>query len=260
MTPLDDVSPEACRRRYEALLAAAQNRAATPPVIALPGPIPGEAVLAREAIPGGWYRTFKLARGQALRLVNTSGAHGVAALIWNADEPSERYNPADTQKIQWTTRLRAGSLLLSDMGRVLACVIGDSDGYHDSLVGSGPAPEGRRNSRDNFLAAAGKLGLEARDVGPCATFFAGIGVDGEGGLRWNQAAGRPGACIDLRAEMNVWVTLSNCPHPLSPTPDAVPGAIEAIVWTPPSPGPDDPCRQMGPEAARAFDNTDAYFQ
>jgi urea carboxylase-associated protein 2 len=260
MPPLDDLSPAACRRRYEALLATARGRAAVPPDIAPPGPIAANAIRLRETIPGGWYTTLKICRGDALRVTNTGGVPGVAALIWNADDPFERFNPADTLKVQWTTRLRAGLLLLSDMGRVLASVIADSDGLHDSLVGPGQPIEGRRNSRDNFLLAAGKHGLDARDVGPCVTLFAGITVAADGGLHWHQASGRTGAAIDLRAEMNLLVALSNCPHPLAPTADAVPGEIEAIVWTPPPPPPDDPCRIAGEEAMRAFENTARYFQ
>ena len=257
MTQLDDLTPAAYRRRYQALLAAARDRASVPLDIAPPGPIPPELVLSRETIPGGWYTALRVKRGAALRIGNPNGAHGVAALIWNADDPTERYNPADTSKVQWTTRARAGLVLLSDMGRVLASVIADSDGRHDSLLGTGESATARRNSRDNFLATAAKHGLDGRDVGPCITFFAAVRVDAEGGLHWDPASGRAGAVIDLRAEMNLLVALSNCPHPLSP--QAASGDIEATVWTPPSPDAHDPCRTAGIEAVRAFENTARYF-
>ena len=258
MTQLD-LSPEACRRRYEALRAAARERAAEPPAIAPPGALPETAVRARESIPPGWYWTCRLARGQALRIANPGGAPGVAALFWNADDPTERYNPADTMKIQWTARVRAGLVLFSDMGRVLASVIADRDGVHDNLVGAGQPAGAGRNSRENFVLAAAKFGLDARDVGPCITFFAGVRVDPAGGLAWDPAAARPGAAIDLRAEQNLLVALSNCAHPLAPA-GAPQAAVEAVVWTPPPPAADDPCRAAGPEAARAFANTERAFR
>jgi urea carboxylase-associated protein 2 len=256
---LDDLSPQACRARYEALLAAARGRAVVQPDIPAPGALADDAIRSRETIPGGWYCTFRVPRGTALRIVNTDGVPGVAALIWNADDPTERYNPADTLKVQWTTRVRAGLLLLSDMGRVLASVIADSDGVHDSLIGAGLPAEGRRNSRENFLLAAAKHGLDARDVGPCITFFAGVRVQPDGALHWDPASGRAGATIDLRAEMNLLVALSNCPHPLSPTPASTPGAIDAVLWNPPPISADDPCATAGEEAVRAFENTARYF-
>jgi len=259
VTQLDDQSPEACRSRYEALLAAARDRASVPPALPPPRAIAPAAVLARETIPAGWYWTLRVPRGAALRIVNSGGSPGVAAQIWNADDPTERYNPADSMKVQWTTRLRAGLLLLSDMGRVLASIIADSDGVHDSLLGASLPGDGRRCSRDNFLLAAGKHGLDARDVGPCITFFAGVRADPAGGLRWDPASGRAGAAVDLRAEMNLLVALSNCPHPLAPA-QAAPGAVEAVLWTSPRASAEDPCRTAGPEAARAFENTERYFR
>ena len=260
MTQLDDMSPEACRTRYEALLASARGRASARPNLPPPAAIPPLAVAERETIPGGWYNTFRVRRGAVLRIVNTSGAPGVAAQIWNADDSTERYNPADTMKVQWTTRIRTGLLLLSDMGRVLASVIADSDGLYDSLLGAGLPSDGRRNSRDNFLLAAGKHGMDARDVGPCITFFAGVRADAQGGLHWDEASARIRAIVDLRAEMNLLVALSNCPHPLAPAADATPGTIEVIVWTPSLPAKDDHCRMASAEAERAFENTEQYLR
>ena len=55
-----------------------------------------------------------------LRITDTSGAACVSALFYNAREPLERYNMADTLKAQFTAFLTTGRVLFSDMGRVLA--------------------------------------------------------------------------------------------------------------------------------------------
>ena len=50
-----------------------------------------------------------------------------------------------------------------------------------------------RNTHENFLAAAAKLGLGLRDIPPCVTFFAPVSVDAERPLRLEcgaQASGR----------------------------------------------------------------------
>lgn len=64
------------RKRYEELKAAGQGHAPR----ALPSPTPRDgaaiatsAIIHREIIPGGWYWTTRLNRGEALRLVNTDG-------------------------------------------------------------------------------------------------------------------------------------------------------------------------------------------
>ncbi|HKM63060.1 MAG TPA: urea amidolyase associated protein UAAP1 [Acidisphaera sp.] len=262
-----EMSPDQLRARYEALLDAARHRAKASAVAVHPGHIPDGSALLHETIPGGWYWSARLRRGTALRLANPHGTHGVSALFWNADDPSERYNAADTVKVQWTTHLTTGSLLLSDMGRVLMSVIADSGHGHDALLG-GSTPEtnrrrygaeGLRNSRENLQLAAAKHGLDPRDVGPCLTFFASIRTDGDGAFHWQKDGAQPGAAIDLRAEMNVIAAISNCPHPLSPDPAYAPKPVTAIVWTPPPVGPDDPCRTAGIEAERAFVNTERFF-
>jgi urea carboxylase-associated protein 2 len=224
-------------------------------------------VLQRETIPGGWYATFMLRRGEVLRLLNTSGTPGVSMLMWNADDTSERYNAGDTVKVQWTAELRKGRVLFSDMGRVLLSIVEDSCGAHDTLVGgSTPASNERkygdaslRNTRENLVLAAGKHGLTRRDIGPVITFFAPITVDAEGRFAWRNGVVAPGDFVDLRAEMNLLVAVSNCPHPLAPDTNFAPGDIDALRLHAPIATKDDLCRKATAEARRAFENTDPLF-
>ncbi len=251
MEQLDQMTPEQHRARYAALRAGARARAGAPLAV----PPPGEIVALRaETVPAGWYHATVLRRGQALRLVNASGTDGVAALFWNAHDTSERYNSGDTLKLQWTARLGAGRVLFSDMGRILVSIIADTSGRHDALCGGGGS--GPRSNGGNFRLAAGKRGLDRSDIPPCITFFAPVAVADDGALAWEDGLVRPGQLVDLRAEMDVLVALSNCPHPLSPRAAAA-GRVEAIVWQPPAPGRDDPCRGFGEEAERGFQNTEA---
>ncbi len=263
---LDRQTPEQHRQRYLALRSQARARATELPVLPPPA-LAAADVVRREEVPGGWYNSFRVRRGQALRLVNSAGNPGVSVLLWNADDTSERYNLGDTLKLQWTARLAGGRVLFSDMGRVLASITADSGGRHDALVGGSTAASNQRqygdgslrNTAANFRLAAGKLGLGVRDVPPCITFFAGIGVDAEGRFQWQEGVARAGDSVDLRAEMNLLAAVSNCPHPLAPGPDFAPGPVEVIVWAPPPAADDDPCRSFGEEAARGFENTDALF-
>ncbi|MBR1222514.1 urea carboxylase-associated family protein [Bradyrhizobium sp. U87765 SZCCT0131] len=253
------------RRRYEELKAAGQGQAprALPPLTARDGaPIAEAAIDHRETIADGWYWTTRLKRGEALRLVNTGGQSCVSLLAWSAAEPSERLNHADTIKVQWAASLRRGRVILSDMGRVLLSMVEDTSGAHDTLAGASSAVTNAekygagsyRNSRDNFILAAGKLGLDRRDVMPCIAFFAPVAVDGTGRLVWQEERRRAGDFVDLRAEMDLLVALSNCPHPLDPLPTPRRGAVEAIRYRAGPAAPDDPCRTASAEALRAFEN------
>lgn len=263
MIALDQLSPEQHRQRYERLRAQAQERSARPATLPCTDIAAGQ-VLHREVVPGGWYWSAVVRRGRTMRVVGAGSS--VSALLWNAHDPSERFNAADTVKVQWTVRVCAGHVLLSDMGRVMASIIGDEHGRHDMLVGGSTRAsnarryghDGRRNTRDNFLLAAGKHGLDRRDVPPCLSLFADVRADGDGRLAWHGSA-PAGRAVDLRLEMDVIVALSNCPHPLDPAPAYAPQPVEAIIYTSAPASADDTCRSSSPEAVRAFENTAVPF-
>jgi uncharacterized protein len=258
------------RKRYEELKAAGQGhapRALPPPTPRDGAAIVASAIIHREIIPGGWYWTTRLNSGEALRLITTGGASSIGLLAWSAADTSERLNPADTIKVQWAASLPKGRVILSDMGRVLFSIVEDTTGgAHDALAGGSTTATNEacyhtttlRNTRDNFILAAGKLGLDRRDVHPCISFFAPVNVDAEGRFQWDPSRRQTGDFIDLRAEMDVLVALSNCPHPLDPSPTYAPGDAEIVRYRTGRVGDDDLCRTASAEAARAFENN-AFF-
>lgn len=260
---------EALRQRYLELKAAGDTLApkALPPLTR-----PDEAAITsnlirhREEIPGGWYWTARVKRGEHIRITNSHGTPGVAFFMWNAADTSERYNSADTMKLQWTAALPRGRVLFSDMGRVLASVVEDTVGAHDSVVGgSTPASNARnygdaslRNTQENMRLAASRFGLGKRDLAPVISFFSPVQVREDGRFAWRDGVISAGDFVELRAEMDLLIAISNCPHPFSPGPYA-PQAIEAVIWQGPSPASDDLCRTATAEAVRGFENTDPLF-
>jgi uncharacterized protein len=256
------------RRRYEELRAAGQELTPKrlPEPTALDGaPIPANAVIHRETVPHGWYTTLLLRRGEALRIVDDTGQASVSVLAWREEDTSERINCADTIKVQWSAAISKGRVILSDMGRAVFSLIEDSCGAHDLLVGgSTPASvvaatgASGRNTQENFLAAVSKIGLGVRDISPCITFFAPVGLDDAGRFLWQEGRKRAGDFVDLRAEMNLIVVASNCTHPLNPQPLAG-GSATLIKHRVPLATREDLCRTASPEAMRAFDFTDRLY-
>lgn len=254
--------------RYAALKASGQAPKTLPPPTPLDAaPIPPNALLLCDTLPGGAYWTSRIPRGVTLRVLNASGTPGVSAFFWNAQDPSERYNSADTIKIQWTAELRKGRVLFSDMGRVLASIVEDSCCAHDTVVGgSTPASNvrkygdaGLRSTRENMILAASKFGLGPRDLAPLLTLFAAVTNDEDGRLAFLPDAVKPGDFVDLRAEMDLLVAVSNCPHPLAPDTVFAPGEIELTLYRSGEPGADDLCRTATQEAIRGFENNARWF-
>jgi len=253
---LDRLTPAQYRARYEALQAAARGRAVAPAVAF--SEIDPALVKKTEVIPPGGYVAFRVKRFDVLRVENPAGTPGAALFLWNADDVSERYNAGDTLKLQWTTNLTAGRVLFSDMGRVLASIVADTGAGHDSIVGPNtPAQAGaKRNGRDNLRLAAAKFGLTRQDLGPALSLFSRVRADDAGVLHY-EGAPDAGAMVELRAEQNLLVALSNTPHALSVAQEAT-GPIALTVFHAP-PGAEDICRGFSPEAVRGFENTDAGF-
>lgn len=254
------------RANYERLKKEGQNAApgALPPLTpkdsAAPAP---EHIVARETIPGGWYWYGEIQTGETIRLLNHEGRSSASVVAWSARDVSERINHADTVKIQWSANLRKGRLVLSDMGKAMFSIVEDTSGAHDALVGGSNAATNTRkyggdfrNTRDNFILAALKLGLTRADIPLPVTFFAPVGIDAEGRFAWNESGRARNDFVDLRAEQDLLVAISNCPHPLDPAPDYAPGDIEMIRCRLPAPA-EDFCRVGSAESIRAFRNTNS---
>lgn len=244
------------------------------------GPRKGRrAIILRETLRGGQGWSRRLSRGQILRVVDSTGSACVSALFYNARDPVERYNMADTLKAQYTAFLTTGRVLYSDMGRVLISIIDDTCGWHDTVSGCGDASSNQarfgpgryqelrndfhRNARDTFIVELSKLGLGKRDIVACVNFFARVSADETGRIRWIPGNSRPAAHVDLRAEMDTFVVLSNTPHPLDPSRTYAPPVVEIEVrWSAPSerPGPRDRCRLSRPENGRGFALTEVYVR
>jgi urea carboxylase-associated protein 2 len=241
----------------------------------MPATLDTKLIVYQERLRGGqmWSRIVR--RGQALRLMDCDGGASLAGLFYNAHQPLERYNMADTLKAQYTARLTKGYVLYSDMGRILMSMIEDTCGWHDTLTGmmDAAASERRfgagdyqelrndfhRNSRDNLLIELSKHGLGKRDIVANVNFFVKVSADDAGRLSWIPGNSRPGCFVDLRAEMDVLVVLSNTPHALDPTTRYAPKPIDLAIWNAPPVLDDDVCRKKRPENERGFELTRNFF-
>lgn len=221
----------------------------------------------QEKLPGGAYWHGVIKRGKTLRIQDLEGGQGVSIVCYNADSPIERLNVADTAKIQFNAFLGKGKVLYSDMGRILFSITEDTSGCHDLICGGSNAASNLRkygsdrhnNSRDNFLKALGKRGLTRKDLMPNLNLFSRVKVSLDGVLSYGENCEKPGSFIDLRAEMNVLIVISNCPHVLHPSLEYNPKPLQLTLWTSPPVGADDLCRNANPEVIRGFLNTDALF-
>jgi len=237
----------------------------------LPAGVGPDDLLWEETIAAGGYASRLLARGTRLRLIDLKGDACASLLVFNATMPTERLNIADTVKVQWDAYPTAGSLLLSDMGRVLASIEQDDAGTHDAFCGASNEASNRRhygdgrnsgdypNARDRLLLGAAKHEHGRRDVHPCINLFKGVRIDADGSVETQLGPFLAGRSLVLRAEMELIVVIANCPHVLDPRPWSV-TPLRATAWRGPVTSEDDPIRTATPERLRAFLNTEDLYR
>jgi urea carboxylase-associated protein 2 len=227
-----------------------------------PDGVDADRLVWAETVAGGGYTHKVVARGTAVRLTDLEGDACAHVLLYNADQPWERLNVADTVKVQWNAYLSTGAQLLSDQGRVLATVTASS-GNHDALCGTSTlaantarygdgAPQSASPAgRELFALAAAKNGLSKRDVPASVSFFQGVRVEADGGLTYT---GPVGGSVTFVAEIPLLVLLANVPHPLDPRPEYTCTLLEVLAWR------DRPSTTADtPERLRALENTTDYL-
>lgn len=197
----------------------------------------------RSVLPAGepWMHVVK--KGQVIRMLDLKGNQAVDTIFYNANDPSERYSANDTIRAQGNIYLTTGSKLLSDEGNVLMTIVADTCGRHDTLGGACAAESNTvryaldkkpmHNCRDNYLLALANWEsdeLDKRDLVSNVNFFMNVPVTPEGKLTFEDGISDAGKYVEMRAEMDTIVLISNCPQLNNPCNAYNPTPVELIVW------------------------------
>ncbi|WP_282340875.1 urea amidolyase associated protein UAAP2 [Pseudomonas sp. PS02288] len=195
----------------------------------------------RTYIPAGEPSLTELKAGQTLRIHDLEGNQAVDTLFFSARNPRERYDAQRTLRKQNRVYLTTGTVLWSNLGNPMLTIVADTCGRHDTLGGACAQESNTvryalnkrymHSCRDNFLRASLHDGrLSKPDIAPNINFFMNVPVTPEGGLTFEDGISAPGKYVELRAEMDVIVLISNCPQLNNPCNGWNPTAAELLVW------------------------------
>jgi uncharacterized protein len=191
----------------------------------------------------GWTKTLK--KGQIFRIVDLEGYQAVDTLFYSADDATERYSAVDTIREQGNIYLTTGTRILSTEGNLLLTLVADTCGRHDTLGGACAAESNQvryaidkktmHSCRDSFLLtlACCTHGMSKRDLTANVNFFMNVPVTPDGKLTFEDGLSAPGRYVEMRAEMDVRVLISNCPQLNNPCNAYDPTPIRLLVWDPP---------------------------
>jgi hypothetical protein len=177
--------------------------------------------------------------GHTLRIVDLGGNQAVDFLLYNAHDTCERYSAPDTIVAQRNVFLAQGSVLLSNECNPMMTVTDTTCSRHDTIGGAcsresntlryGHHTFHQHACVDNFLIAGARHGLGKRDLVSNVNWFMNVPVGADGTLGIVDGISAPELYVELRAEMDVLVLISNCPQINNPCNGFDPTPVRAIV-------------------------------
>jgi urea carboxylase-associated protein 1 len=201
-----------------------------------------ESAVFRQIVPAGEPFMRRVEKGQVLRILDLEGNQAVDTLFYNADDTEERYDANNTIRGQNNIYLTAGTQLLSNEGHAMLTIIADTCGRHDTVGGACSAESNtvryaldKRHlhaCRDSFLLALAEYdhGMSKRDLPSNINFFMNVPITPEGRLTFEDGISAAGRYVEMRAEMDVLVLISNCPQLNNPCNAYNPTPVEVLVW------------------------------
>lgn len=199
--------------------------------------------LFREIIDAGDYFMGLVRAGETFRILDLEGNQAADTLFFNANRPSERYSAMDTIREQGNVYLTTGSQLRSNDNNVMLEIVADTCGRHDTLGGACATESNTvrydlekrcmHACRDSWMLAIAEnpqFGVNKRDISHNINFFMNVPITSEGGLTFKDGISAPGKYVELRAEMDVIVLISNCPQLNNPCNGYNPTPVEYLVW------------------------------
>lgn len=201
-----------------------------------------DAVVSQTILAGDYLLT-EIKAGQTFRILDTEGNQAADTLFYNAHDVSERYSAMDTIREQGNVYLTAGTVLMSNLCNPMLTIVADTCGRHDTLGGACAtesntvryALEKRcmHACRDSWMLAIAEneaLGLTKRDITHNINFFMNVPITADGGLTFEDGISASGKYVEMKAHMDVYVLISNCPQLNNPCNGYNPTPVEFIVW------------------------------
>jgi uncharacterized protein YcgI (DUF1989 family) len=178
-----------------------------------------------QLVPARQGRAVRLARGQAIRIINTHGSQVVDTWCFNAQDMAEYLSmPHLHAKLQGIFPARGDALVTNRRRPILMMEEDTSPGRHDTVIAACDTYRYEQlgcrdyhdNCTDNLAAALAALGLRVADCPAPLNLWMNIPVAPDGRITWGEPLSKPGDYVTLRAVMDCVVVLSACPQDMIP--------------------------------------------
>lgn len=207
--------------------------AAIAKAVAVSGTVLEDTVIA----PGAHY-AGPLSKGERLRIVDLEGRQAVDFLCYDLHDTRNRYSAANTLKLNRSIYVGKGFKFYSDRADVLMTLVEDTVGFHDTIGGCCSAhsnylrygAKNTTNCYDTFVAAIRPYGMDSRDIPANLNFFMYVPVREDGSAEILEGRSIPGDYVDVQANRDVLVAISNCAQIFNPCNGWNPTPVRLIKW------------------------------
>lgn len=163
----------------------------------------------------------RLAKGMALKVVNTYGHQVVDTWAFNQEDIDESMSMEHSRASMLKLSPKVGDTLLTNRRRPILTLIEDTTpGIHDTLIAACDKHRYQQlqvaghhdNCTDNLAIALARLGIRSNET-PCPlNLFMNVPVHEDGRLEFLAPVSQAGQYVVLRAEMDLIVVMSACPQ------------------------------------------------
>ena len=200
--------------------------------------VPPMLIAFDEIMPPRGRLAFTMRRGQICRVVDLEGRQVADFICFNLQDYEDKFSPENTQSLNGTLYLTTGHHLFSTKATQLMTITADTCGVHDLIAGSCSeytnayryGVRGTPNCRSNFEQALRPYGIPMAEIPYSFNIFMNVPVSTEGKTAIQEPRSKPGDYIDLRANIDLLVAISNCPQERNPCNGWKPTTLQVLVY------------------------------
>jgi uncharacterized protein len=181
--------------------------------------------------------SFKVMKGQVLRIIEVEGGQVGDLIAYNLHDFKERYSSTLTSALHRSFRKVEELYTIHSRGRVIFKIIDDTVGVHWIYGGRCCALtflrrygiQSYRGCHEVLVDTIAPYGLTGDDIGDVFNVFMNVIHHEDGSYEAKPPLAKKGDYIDLQAEMDALVAVSVCPADNGPTNNFRPTALQFQV-------------------------------
>jgi uncharacterized protein YcgI (DUF1989 family) len=191
-----------------------------------------------ETIPPRGGTAFTMKAGQVCRIVDLEGQQVADFICFNLSDFTDKLSPENTQLLNGTLFLTTGHHLYSTKATQLMTITADTVGVHDLISGSCSeftnafryGVRGTPNCRSNFERALRPYGIPLAEIPYSFNAFMNTPVASDGKTGIQEPKSKAGDYLDLRANLDLLIAISNCPQERNPCNAFNPTPLGVVVY------------------------------